>query len=179
MIRSVCKIVRALLGTQIVNDETLLTIIIEVETILNDRPLTKLSEDPMDQEALTPNHLLLSYRNHCLAPGDFCTASADKYTRGWRQAQYLSNIFWRRCVDQYLLSLQERQKWFRPHRNLAVGDLVLITDQHSPRGQGLMPIVEEVIADHDRDTSQATVRTARCTLTRDIQKLCLLEAASV
>ena len=161
------------------NDETLLTIMTEVEKILNDRPLTKLSEDPKDLEALTPNHLLLSHRNHCLAPGDFSTASADKYTRCWRQAQYLSNIFWRRWVDEYLLSLQERQKWFRPHRNLAVGDLVLITDQHSPRGQWPMAIVEEVIADRDGDVRQATLRTARCTLTRDIRKLCLLETASV
>ena len=179
MIRSVRKILRALLGTQIVNDETLLTSMTEVEKILNDHPLTKLSEDPKDLEALTPNHLLLSHRNHCLAPGDFSTASADKYTRSWRQAQYLSNIFWRRWVDEYLLSLQERQKWFRPHRNLAVGDLVLITDQHSPRGQWPMAIVEELIADRDGDIRQATVRTARCTLTRDIRKLCLLEAASV
>ena len=179
MIRSVRRILRALLGTQIVNDETLLTIMTEVEKILNDRPLTKLSEDPKDLEPLTPNHLLLSHRNHCLAPGDFSTASADKYTRCWRQAQYLSNIFWRRWVDEYLLSLQERQKWFRPHRNLAVGDLVLITDQHSPRGQWPMGIVEEVMADRDGDVHQATVRTARCILTRDIRKLCLLEAASV
>ena len=179
MIRSVRNILRALLGTEIVNDVTLLTIMTEVEKILNDRPLTKLSEDPKDLEALTPNHLLLSHRNHCLAPGDFSTASADKYTRCWRQAQYLSNIFWRRWVDEYLLSLQERQKWFRPHRNLAVGDVVLITDQHSPRGQWPMAIVEEVIADRDGDVRQATLRTARCTLTRDIRKLCLLETASV
>ena len=179
MIRFVRKILRALLGPQIVNDETLLTIMTEVEKIRNDHPLTKLSEDPKYLEALTPDYLLLSHRNHCLAPRNFSTASADKDTRCWRQAQYLSNIFWRRWVDEYLLSVQERQKWFRPHRNLAVGDLVLITDHYSPRGQWPMAIVEEVIADCDGDVRQATVRTARCTLTRDIQKLCLLEAASV
>ena len=57
MIQSVRKILRALLGTQIVNEETLLTIKTEVVKILNDRPLTKLSEDPKELEALTPNHL--------------------------------------------------------------------------------------------------------------------------
>ena len=42
-----------------------------------------------------------------------------------------------------------------------------------------MGIVKEVMADRNGDVRQATVRTARCTLTRDIGKLCLLEAASV
>ena len=56
--------------------------------------------------------------------------------------------------------------------------VLLITDQHGPRGQWPMAIIE-VIADHDGDVRQATVRTTRCTLTRDIRKLCLLEAASV
>jgi len=107
MIQFVHRILRTLLGTQIVN-ETLLTIMTEVEKILHGRPLTKLSEDPKDLKPLTPNHLLLSHRNHWLAPGDFSNASADKYTRCWRQAQYLTNIFWRRWVDGYLLSLQER-----------------------------------------------------------------------
>ena len=79
MIRSVRKILRALLGNQIVNDETLLTVMAEVEKILNDRPLTRLSEDPNDLEPLTPNHLLLSHRNACVAPGNFSTASTDKY----------------------------------------------------------------------------------------------------
>ena len=40
MIRSIRKILRSLLGSQIVDDETLLTRMAEVEKILNDRPLT-------------------------------------------------------------------------------------------------------------------------------------------
>ena len=68
MIRSVRKILRALLGNQIVNDETLLTVMAEVEKILNDRPLTRLSEDPNDLESLTPNHLLLSHRKCMCCP---------------------------------------------------------------------------------------------------------------
>ena len=60
MIRSVRNILRALLGNQIVNDETLLSVMAEVEKIVNDRPLTRLSKDPNDLEPFTPNHLLLS-----------------------------------------------------------------------------------------------------------------------
>ena len=42
-----------------------------------------------------------------------------------------------------------------------------------------MGILEEVMADRNGDGRQAMVRTARHSLTRDIRKLCLLEAASV
>ena len=177
MIRSARKILRALLGNQIVNDETLLTVMAEVEKILNDRPLTRVTEDPKDLEPLTSNHLLLSHRNLSVAPGDFSTASTSKFTRCWRQAQYLSNIFWRRWVKEYLLSLQERQKWIRPRRNVAVGDLVLIADEHSPRGEWPMGVVEVVTQDRHGAVRQATVRTAKSILERDIRKLCLLEAA--
>jgi hypothetical protein len=53
MIRSIRKILRSLMTDQLVNDETLATILAEVEKILNDRPLTRLSDDPNDLEPLT------------------------------------------------------------------------------------------------------------------------------
>ena len=40
-------------------DEILETLFSEVESIINNRPLTKLSDDPNDHMPLTPNHLLL------------------------------------------------------------------------------------------------------------------------
>ena len=58
MIRSVRKILRAFPGNQVVNNETLLTVMAEVEKILNDRPLSRISEGPKYLEPLTPNHLL-------------------------------------------------------------------------------------------------------------------------
>ena len=59
LIRSVRRILRALLHEQTVNDEALLTFMAEVERILNDRPLTRQEHKPNDLEPLTPNKLLL------------------------------------------------------------------------------------------------------------------------
>ena len=70
-IRSVRKILRALLGQQLVSDEMLRTLMSEVEGILNGRPLTPVSSDPKDLDPLTPNRLLLLRANPNLPPGVF------------------------------------------------------------------------------------------------------------
>ena len=38
-------------------EEVLLTVLLEVEHMVNSRPLTHVSVDPRNEEALTPNHL--------------------------------------------------------------------------------------------------------------------------
>lgn len=57
-------------------DESLQTPLCEVENILNDRPITPVSDDARDSEALTPNHLLLMKGKPLLPPGlfkkDYC-----------------------------------------------------------------------------------------------------------
>ena len=63
MIRSTKRILRTLLKELKVNEETLITILTEVEMILNDRPITQTSDDPKDLEALTPSHILLLKSN--------------------------------------------------------------------------------------------------------------------
>ena len=122
-----CKILRALLGEQLVSDESLRTMMTEVQSILNSRPLTPVSSDPKDLEPITPNHLLLLRSNANFPSGIF--SKEDMYTRRrWRQVQYLSNVFWKHWLKEYLPTLQERKKWLKPRRCLSVGDLVLIVD---------------------------------------------------
>ena len=80
---------------QVLDDECLQTLLCEAESIINGRPLTKVSDDPNDLEPLTPNHLLLLRQNESLPPGLF--EKNDTYSRRrWRQVQYLANVFWGR-----------------------------------------------------------------------------------
>ncbi|XP_037631889.1 uncharacterized protein LOC119491753 [Sebastes umbrosus] len=126
-IRSVRKILNQTLKQQPLDDECLQTLLCEVEAIINSRPITRVSNDPDDLEALTPNHILLLKRQPVLPPGVF--QKEDLYVkRRWKQVQYLSDIFWKRWTKEYLPLLQERQKWLVPRRNLKPGDVVLIVD---------------------------------------------------
>ena len=65
-------------------------------------------------------------------PGNF--QRADVYLRKrWRQVQYLTDTFWRRWKKEFLVNLQERNKWPQVNHNSAVGDVVLIQDDNAPR----------------------------------------------
>ena len=173
-IRSVRKILRALLGQQLVSDEMLRTLMSEVEGILNGRPLTPVSSDPRDLDLLTPNHLLLLRANPNLPPGVF--NKEEMYgKRRWRQVQYMANIFRRRWLKEYLPTLQERVKWTKPRGCLATGDLVLIADENILRGNWPLGRVTEVFMGKVGNVRSAMVKTATTTLTRPITKLCFLE----
>lgn len=57
-IRTVRKVLRAIIGSQVLDDELLHTLFCEAETVVNGRPITAVLDDPNDMEALTHSHLL-------------------------------------------------------------------------------------------------------------------------
>ena len=78
MIRTTRKTMRALVGNCLLDDETLLRVTCEAERVINDCPLTRQCNDPRDFLVLTPNTLLLGYRNTCNPPGDVPSQPASR-----------------------------------------------------------------------------------------------------
>ena len=173
-IRTVRKMLNVILKEQIVGDERLSTLLHEVESIVNGRPLAVLSDDPNDETPLTPNHLLLLRGGSNLLPNRF--DQSDIYGRRWRHVKFLSDQFWRRWVREYLPTLQLRQKWLRPLRNLQNGDVVLFMDENTPRKNWPMGRIIQTFPGKDELVRAALVKTSWTVLTRPITKLCLLES---
>ena len=176
-IRTVRKVLSALLKEQVLDDEGLATLMCEVESVINGRPITKLSDDPRDLSPLTPNHLLLLRSGPVVPPGSF--VKNDTYgQRRWRQVQYLADIFWRRWVREYLPMLQERQVWNKSCQNIGVDDVVLVVDEKTPRGSWPLGRVLEVHSNRrDGFVRSLKVKTSTTVLIRPISKIVLLEAA--
>ena len=174
-IRTVRKVLNAITKEQVLDDERLYTPMCEVEAIVNSRPITKVLDDPKDLEALTPNHLLLLRKGSHLPPGVF-TINDTYSRRKWKQVQYLADIFWKRWVKEYLLRLQERQRWSKTRRNFAVGDIVLLVDESSPRSAWpLGRIIEVRCNSKDNLVRSVSVKTQSTTLSRPVSKIVLLE----
>ena len=176
MIRSVRDILKAIVKQQVLNDEALVTFMTEVEGILNSRPITAVSDDVRDPQALTPNHLLLLSPQGSFPPGVF-TKDDCMGVRRWRQIHYLANVFWKRWIKEYLPSLQIREKWQRPHRCVKPNDVVLVVDENIPRAQWPLGLVVEVNKGRDNLVRSCKVRVGTTVYVRPIHKLCLLEQA--
>ena len=93
-IRTIRAILMGLVDQQPPDDDGLLTLVCLVESIVNSRPITRLSSDPNDLAPLTPNHLLHQKGAPLLSPGVF--VERDCYRKRWKHIQYLADVFWKR-----------------------------------------------------------------------------------
>ena len=171
-IRSVRAVLRGVLAQQMLDDEGLVTLMTLVESIIKSRPITKLSSDPQDATPLTLNHLLLLRSGPATPPGLF--VKQDLYRKRWQQVQYMADIFWKRWLREYLPSLQVRQKWLTPKRNLRVGDIVLMCSD-TPRYQWPLGIIVDTYPGRDGYVRSVKVKTNSGVFDRPVTKICLLE----
>ena len=163
-----------LIQSYTLTDPQLLTVLTEVESIINSRPLTHLSEDINDYEALTPNHILLGRHRNWASIAD--TSEADISSRKqWRQVQALRAMFWERWVKEYLPSLTKRSRWKNSKPNFNVGELVLIEEDSLKRNLWPLARISKVMPSTDGVVRVVEVRTKNGTYTRPSTKLFKLE----
>ena len=176
LVSSVKRALRVVLGNQLVADEVLITVLTEVEFMLNSRPLSHVSNDANDPEALTPNHLLLGRACPSLPPGMF-SGEQLSLRRRWRHAQLLAEHFWKRWHKEYLPTLMKRSKWSGESRRIQVGDVVLVADNNAPRGRWPLARVAKVSPGSDGRVRTVELKTKSGTYVRPVVKLCVLEAS--
>lgn len=110
-IRSVKSALRVVIGSQSVPEDVLQTVLIEVEGILNSKPLGYVSSDVADLDPITPNMLLMGRRDASLPQVVYTPEPLSK--RRWRHSQTIIDHFWSYFTRHYLPGLQTRQKWQR------------------------------------------------------------------
>jgi len=177
-IRTARSILSSLLRThgKSLNDENFRTLLVEVEGIINSRPLTTETLSDVDSQIpLAPVNLLTMKSNVFTSPpGTF--DEADIYSRRrWRRIQHVANEFWSRWRKEYLQSLQQRTKWQGKQRCFRVGDVVVLKETSEYRCDWKLARVEEAFSDERGSVRSVRLRLSNGQeLTRPIHKLVLL-----
>ncbi|XP_018398080.1 PREDICTED: uncharacterized protein LOC108776070 [Cyphomyrmex costatus] len=120
------------------------TLVVQIEAILNSRPLTALSEDPNDVSYLFPGHFLI---------GDTLTSYPEPdITETKRRNKWMSNA----------------------GQQIKVGQLVLCREENLPPLKWALGRIQEVMPGDDRIVRTAIVKTANGEYKRPAVKLCVL-----
>ena len=101
-------------GNNVLTFEELYTLLVQIEGLLNSRPLTPLSSDSSDLSPLTPAHFLIGRPLDSIADPDLTHLPENRLSR-WQLIQRLQQHFWRRWSQEYVSELQQRVKWESPY----------------------------------------------------------------
>lgn len=142
--------IKRVLGRAVVTFEELQTLVVEIESSLNDRPITFVSDNLDDVNALTPSQLLYGYKLGSL-PDPLPEVDHDFLTSGLlnaRQRIYskLKSHFWKMWHHEYLLALRERSSHssMPQEQKVKIGELVLIHDENTSRSHWKLGRIIEV-----------------------------------
>lgn len=169
-IRSVKSALQGILKDQVVAEEVLLTALIEVEGLLNSKPLGYASSDVADPDPITPNLLLMGRRDAALPQTVYGPHDALS-NRRWKHSQVISDHFWKRFVQNYLPGLQLRHKWRKSTDNATVGQIVMIIDSNLPRGLWLLGTITKIFPGTDGVVRAAEVKVKDSIYVRPVTKL--------
>ncbi|XP_067637460.1 uncharacterized protein [Eurosta solidaginis] len=172
-VKSAKHLLVRVIGDTALTFEELGTVLIEVEAILNSRPIAGASDDPNDGEAITPAHMLI---------GDSLTAMPEthksteklRFLDRWQRLSSLKAQFWSAFQRDYILSLQARTRWDKPQPNLEIGTLVLLHEDNLPPQKWMVGRVIGIKTGVDGKVRVADVKTATGVLRRAIHKLAML-----
>ena len=187
LVRSTKRCLKKTLGTARVSYEELLSVVVEIEGILNSRPLTYVDDelrDPLTPSQLIIGRRLLSTEEKTGGPRSETSQAATELSR---RAKYLTTVlsqFWRRWLKEYLTELRVHHNCHMKNRQPAVnvGDVVCIHKDKTPRQFWNMGVVKSLITGRDGFHRGAVVKTRSrdrvIEVTRPLKKLYPVEAGS-
>lgn len=172
MIGLLKNILRKVLGRACLQYEEIYTILCDVESIINSRPLTYLSEDPEDLIALTPAMFLQEIKDTTVPEMDIIDAT--KMRRRYEYRQKLREDLRKRFRIEYLGQLKDFAKR-KKEQKITTGDVVLIGDNNLKRINWPLGKVEETFPGKDGKVRVVRIKTQTGSYLRPVQRLYHLE----
>ncbi|XP_050302417.1 uncharacterized protein LOC126740434 [Anthonomus grandis grandis] len=158
--------------------EQLYTLLVEIEAIMNSRPLSPISSDPEDLAPLTPGHFIIGKQLSPVPGTDVIDGPVNRLTI-YQHLQQMKQHIWKRWMKEYIAELQQRSKWRLNYDSLKEGVLVLIKDDNLPPMKWKLGRVLTVFLGKDKVSRVALVKTDRGNITRCFSKLCPLPLSNL
>lgn len=171
-VKSIKYHLKRVLGLANLTYEEMTTVLVQIEAILNSRPLTPMSSEPSDLVALTPSHFLMG-RTALLTPQVTDLVSKEKIptlTR-YKRMECLKLHFWNRFYKEYLSELQKRNKWRKQDGELRLNQMVLVKDDRLPPTRWLLGRITNLYPGTDGIARVADIHTTTGTLRRAFNRL--------
>lgn len=149
------------------------TIIVQIEGILNSRPLTPISNDFDSFEVLTPGHFLIGRSINAIPEPMIMDINENRLSR-WQRTTKVVQIIWEKWKNDYLGSLQQRTKWMIEKDNLSVGTLVLVKEEFLPVCKWILGRVVNVYYGSDNKVRTVKIKTKSGECKRAITKIAVL-----
>ena len=170
LVRSFKRVLYTILGTRCLTDELLHTTFCLVENALSSRPLTPVSADPCDLNAITPNHFLSG--EYSTGMPFFVGNNEFHHCTRYARAQSYANAIWSRWIREYVPTLKRRSKWQTPaEQHLKTGDLVWIVEETNPWGYYPTAWIVELRYGSDSVARSAVLGTSTGSLVRPLVQL--------
>ena len=137
LIRSVKNSLRKIFGAQRVSREILRTVLHEIESAINKRPLTYISEDREDLKPLRPIDFLSGVSLEVSQQDD-----SSMMRRAYKEKVHFFERLWKRWQSEYLLELRSWNKKKNSGKYIPrVGDVVLVDPKvFASKNRALWPL---------------------------------------
>ena len=172
-IKSTKAHLKRVMGNNTLTFEEFTTLLCQIESCLNSRPLTPISTEPNDLEPLTPGHFLIGAPLVSIREPDITSVPNNRLPR-WKVVQQKFQHFWKRWSSEYVNNLQQKLKWKTASANLKIDEMVLIKDDNLPPLKWSLGRVLEIHPGVDHHVRVVTLRTPSGIVQRTIHKLCKL-----
>ncbi|KAL0850467.1 hypothetical protein ABMA28_012265 [Loxostege sticticalis] len=173
-VKSVKYHLKRIVGKALLTYEQLNTVLVEIEGVLNSRPLTAVTSDPNDLSYLSPGHFLTGAPLNCYPERDL-TNSKSSLIQFWSVITNMKQNFWKCWSNNYLTMLQNRPKWRDSTPNVAIGSLVILRNDNAPPLQWPMARITNLFPGKDGKVRAVEVKTSNGHKhNRSITKICVL-----
>lgn len=187
MVQSVKRPLRKILRRTTISYDELLTVLAEIECVINCRPLCYMYSDDIN-EVLTPSHLMIGRRlmtENRILPNEIYEETEKTLKSRYKYLRTLVDNYERCWKKEYLTELREYQRCNNrlPAKQVKIGDVVLISDDKIPRCRWRLGKVEELLKSKDGRVRGCKLRV-HCDkkkiayLNRPVNKLCYFEVSS-